>query len=244
VANRAVIVISFAALLVVGAILSLVTGSWWAVVVAAGVHAVGMLLVAGVVIQLTTEVEHASPERAARLEEEGVADPDRLLSERLEDYSGGAARGAAEVVSPGFNERTADPRDQATASAAQQRTTLTPAGSASRPAGSRSAVAALPWWAVLGSFAASVLLAVIFGGAVWLAPAVAAPAVAGWIALQLLLDGRAEETAAARGEPGPPLRRAGDDARAQRRRWAPIMAVVVTGVVVFTAAMGFVAGYW
>jgi hypothetical protein len=77
------------------------------------------------------------------------------------------------------------------------------------------------------------------------APAIAAPVVAGWIVLQLRMAGRREERAAAHGRAVPerPLRRAGDTAAADRKRFGPIAAAVVVGVVVFVAAMGLIAGY-
>ena len=44
-ANRILIAITFFALVVVGAIVALATGSWWAVVLAATVHALGTFVV-------------------------------------------------------------------------------------------------------------------------------------------------------------------------------------------------------
>jgi hypothetical protein len=44
---------------------------------------VGVVLVAQLIITMTREVEHVSPETAALLEEEGVGDPDRLFGELL-----------------------------------------------------------------------------------------------------------------------------------------------------------------
>src|SRR5205085_2944795 len=45
-ANRLLFAISLAALIVVGAIVSLATGSWWALVAACAVHATGTVLIA------------------------------------------------------------------------------------------------------------------------------------------------------------------------------------------------------
>src|SRR3978361_11231 len=45
IANRLLILITFTALVIVGVVVSLSTGSWWAVVAAAGVHALGTLIV-------------------------------------------------------------------------------------------------------------------------------------------------------------------------------------------------------
>jgi hypothetical protein len=75
------VAVSFAAFVVIGVILALATGSWWAFAAALAVHAAGTLIVATATLRLTTETEHVSPELAARLEAEGVQDPDRAFSE-------------------------------------------------------------------------------------------------------------------------------------------------------------------
>lgn len=53
-ANRPLLIVSFLVALVLGGIVALVTGQYWAVVVAAGLHAVGTLAVAAGAIALTT----------------------------------------------------------------------------------------------------------------------------------------------------------------------------------------------
>jgi hypothetical protein len=100
--HRLVISITFFVLLIVGVVVALATDSWWAVVAACAVHAIGTLVVVTLALRLTTEVEHVAPETAARLEEESVADPDGVVSDLAEQYtSGDEARGPAEVVSGG-----------------------------------------------------------------------------------------------------------------------------------------------
>jgi hypothetical protein len=79
--NRIPIAVTFVLAVVVGAIVSLVTGSWWLLAVAILVHGVGTLLVTGLTLGATTETEHASPALAEQLEREGVSDPDRLLTD-------------------------------------------------------------------------------------------------------------------------------------------------------------------
>jgi hypothetical protein len=59
-ANRILISITFFALLVVGAIAALATDSWWAVVVAATVHAVGTFAVLTTLASVARQVEHVS----------------------------------------------------------------------------------------------------------------------------------------------------------------------------------------
>ena len=87
-ANRPLLIITFVTAMVVGAIISLVTGSWWALVAAVVVHAIGTFAVAGGAIQLTTQTEHVDPNAAARLEDEGVADPDRRLTKLVDEFAG------------------------------------------------------------------------------------------------------------------------------------------------------------
>jgi hypothetical protein len=125
--NRPLIIITLVAAVAVGAAVSLATGNWWAVVAMVAVHALGTLVVATAAIQLTTQTEHASPQVTARLEEEGVADPDRVLSDLMEDYAPTTSpRGTADVVSEGRNERTVRADDDPARAAAEQRTAMTP----------------------------------------------------------------------------------------------------------------------
>ena len=87
-ANRLLFVVIFLAGLVIGAIVGLATGSGWALVVALVVDACATAIVAFGAILLATEVEHVSPSRAARLEREGVRDPDEKLTELVARYAG------------------------------------------------------------------------------------------------------------------------------------------------------------
>ena len=101
-----------------------VPASWRAVVAAAAVHAIGTLSVAVGAIRWTTLTEHLSPETAARLEEEGVSDPDRRLTELVQEYT--APRGArvarARALSTAFDEQTVAATDDPARAAVEQRT--------------------------------------------------------------------------------------------------------------------------
>src|SRR3954468_24711883 len=115
---RPLFFVTLLAALTVGAVIALSTGSWWALVAAVAVHAVGTMVVASGAIQLSTQIEHASPQTTARLEEEGVADPDRVLSDLVEEYAGEPETSpAAGVVSAG---------DTGSQSPAAQRRAVTP----------------------------------------------------------------------------------------------------------------------
>jgi hypothetical protein len=85
--NRVILIVGFAMAVVVGAILALATGKWWVILIPLAVHAVGTFFVAGLALQATTEMEHPAPTVAARLEEEGVADPDRVLTDLAAEFS-------------------------------------------------------------------------------------------------------------------------------------------------------------
>jgi hypothetical protein len=75
-------------LLVTGAILTLITGSVWALVGALVLHGIGTFIVFSATLRTMGENEHLSPELAARLGAEGVADPDRVFEDLLEEFTG------------------------------------------------------------------------------------------------------------------------------------------------------------
>ena len=142
----------------------------------------GTMVVASSAIQLTTQIEHASPQTTARLEEEGVADPDRVLSDLVEEYTGGAESSpAAGVISAG---------DTGSRAPAAQRRAMTPGVPAS---GDGSVVAALPWYVVTGVTLVALIGAVVEGGKTWIAPATVVPLGAAWIALDRYLSSETEQ---------------------------------------------------
>jgi hypothetical protein len=206
---RPLFIVTLLAALTVGAVIALTTGSWWALVVAVGVHALGTMVVASGAIQLTTQIEHASPQTTARLEEEGVADPDRVLSDLVEEYTGEAESSpAAGVISAG---------DTGSRAPAAQRRAMTPGVPAS---GDRSVVAALPWYVVTGVTLVALIGAVVEGGKTWIAPATVVPLGAAWIALDRYLSSATEQHRS----PGP-------------GRLIVVGGCVVAGVVVFVSLM-------
>ncbi len=231
VSNRAILIVTFLAALVVGGIVALVTEQYWVVVVALALHAVGTLVVAVGAIGLTTETEHVDPAVAARLEEEGVSDPDRVLSDLVEDFAGARqARGVPEVVTSGQNERTTATEDGPARSSVEQRTAMTPSSGGAPAGGSRSPVAALQWWTVLGIAVLSIAFALIIGGEMWALPAIFLPLGAGWIALQFWM---------ARGGDVP--EREPGDGETATRRLLPIGVFVTVGVIWFMLVVGYIA---
>jgi hypothetical protein len=240
-ANRVLIAITFAVLLIVGVIVALATGSWWAVVAASAVHALGTLIIISMTLRLSTEVEHMAPEAAARLEAEGLADPDRALSDLVEQYSEERqARGAAEVVSSGHNRVTTEPGDDPRRATVEQRTAITPAGSPVEPSHQRSAPMILPILAVAGSVIVGVGAAIALGGIAWLAAAMLVASGAAWWYLQLRIDGGGETE---REDAGGPGRSVGDSGAGRRTRLVPTIAIVVGAVVAGVILVGAMAGY-
>jgi hypothetical protein len=185
---RPLFIVTLLVALTVGAVITLTTGSWWALVGALAVHALGTMVVGSGAIQLTTQTEHASPETTTRLEQEGVADPDRVLSDLVEEYTGQAESSpAGGVISAG---------DSGSQAPAAQRRAMTPGVPAS---GEGSAIAALPWYVVTGVMIVALVAAIIEGGKLWAAPAIVVPLGAAWIAMDRYLASRTEE----RRSPGP-----------------------------------------
>jgi hypothetical protein len=164
---------------VIGVILSLATGSWWALVAALAVHAAGTLIVATTALRLTTETEHVSSELAARLEEEGVQDPDRAFTELA---AGTAMPG--DVVRDGRNDGDAQPDGDAGLAARQQRTAWTPTSDPSEPTGHGNAVGAMPFAVVAGCLLVTLIVAIVGGGILWAVAGITWAAGAGWLLLR------------------------------------------------------------
>jgi len=76
------------AAIVVGAILSLALGSWLFTVLALLVHGVATLMVGYVALRVTAEVDKPSPVTVARLQAEGVDDPESKLNRAIEAHEG------------------------------------------------------------------------------------------------------------------------------------------------------------
>src|SRR4051794_5037976 len=193
-ANRLVLIITFLSLLVVGAIVSLATGSWWFLLVAVAVHGIATVVMTAGVLQSTTQVERPDPVTVEKMEAEGIADPEGRFNDMVEEFGGaGAARGTAEVVSPGSNERTASAQDQPGRAAVEQRTAVTPGAEPERPGGESSAIAFLPWYVVGALIVLSVAFAIAVGGKMWIASAVIVPLGVAWIVIDRLMSARGDE---------------------------------------------------
>lgn len=231
-ANLPLVIVTFIAALVVGAVIALVTEQYWAVVVAAAVHAIGTLVVAAGAIALTTQTEHMDPTVAARLEEEGVGNPDAVLSDLVEEFSGAQqAHGVPEVVSSGHNERTVTPEEDAGQSVVEQRSAMTPTSGPTEVAGAKSSIAALPWSVVLALTVLTVAVALVVGGEMWALPAIVVPLTLGWIGVQKWME-RGPGSSAESDRPT-------GDTKGAQRRLVPVGVFVVAGVIWFMVVIGW-----
>jgi hypothetical protein len=180
-----------AIVLTFGAIISLATGIWWLLPLAAGIHALGTMTVVMTIVRMTTVSEHVSPELAAALAEEGVRNPDEHFSRMVEEFRERDEAGATEVISPGFNERTADAQTDTAEAAGEQSGAMTPTSEPSEPAGG-GAPDVLIWSTALSLLVLSIVLpATMGGGWLWLLTAVMVPLIAAWLVLQRLMITRA-----------------------------------------------------
>jgi hypothetical protein len=215
-ANRLIIAITFGSLLVVGAIVALATGSWWAVVLAALVHAIGTFVVLTMLGSAVRQTEHASPTATALLAEEGVADPDVRLSDLVEEYSG---------VESGENAQPDDPSQAPASAATEQRSANTPAGVPTEPAGTNSAIDRfMPKWVMAGLMVFAVVvgaLSPVLGAKFVIVPAIGLPLGGIWLLMRRNVD---------------------DESPRNYVHWALLAVCTVVAVGGFVVLMGWVAG--
>ncbi|HZU40938.1 MAG TPA: hypothetical protein VE992_07785 [Solirubrobacteraceae bacterium] len=186
--HRFQLVRTTAIMLTFGAIIALTTRDWWLLPLAAGVHALGTMTVVMTIVRMTTVIEHPAPEVAAALAEEGVSSPDERFSQMVEEFSQKPQRGAAEVLSPGFNDRSVPAAADPATAAAEQSSAMTPTEHPSRAAGERGAPDYLVWTTALSLLGLSIALpAPMGGGWMWLLTAVMVPLIACWMAMQRLM---------------------------------------------------------
>lgn len=87
--SREIVAITFFLALIVGALIALITGVWWFLIVALVLHAIGTLVVVGTALSLATRGESPDPRTAAALEARGVRDPDAALEQGVEAATDG-----------------------------------------------------------------------------------------------------------------------------------------------------------
>jgi hypothetical protein len=72
--NRLLILFTFAIAIVLGGIVSLAIGSWWFLIVAIALHAIGTVIVLGVIGSRLQEADKPDPVTEARIAEEQHTD--------------------------------------------------------------------------------------------------------------------------------------------------------------------------
>ena len=174
-----------------GAIIALITNTWWLLPLAAGIHALGTMSVVFGSLHLTTVTEHPSPTLAAALNEEGVTGADEHFSRLVEEFQPQPNATAAEVATPGANRRTVSAGADPARAAAEQSGAITPTAEASEPAESGVMPDYMNWALIVGLGIASVVIPAFTGGGwMWLLPAVMVPALALWAWVQWAIEYR------------------------------------------------------
>lgn len=97
--SRTLIAITLFVALITGALIALVTGVWWAIVIALALHALGTTVVVGTTFSLASQVESPGSTRSAALEDRGVRNPDAALNEAVDAAAVEGGEGEAERVS-------------------------------------------------------------------------------------------------------------------------------------------------
>lgn len=182
--QRPMLLGTFAGALVIGAIIALVTNTWWILPLAAGVHALGTMTVVAIVIRMTTTVEHPSPELAATLSAQGVRNPDEHFSRLIDEFSPTSRDETADIASPA-NERDVESDVDPAGAAAEQSSALSPNAGPSQPVDGGGTPDWIIWAVAVALFAVSIAIpAAMGGGAMWFLTAVMVPALVGWVLFQ------------------------------------------------------------
>jgi hypothetical protein len=187
--NRLRIITGLFIALTFGAIIALVTDTWWLLPLAAGIHALGTMTVMAVVLGLTTVTEHPSPELAAAMSYEGVSSPDDRFSRMVAEFRpGDPGVGAAGVLSSGNDERAVSASVDPARAGAEQSSAMTPTAEPSAAAGEGGTPDFILWATALGLAILSIVVPLFSRGSdMWLLTAVMLPLIAGWMLLQRLL---------------------------------------------------------
>ena len=125
-----ILVITVLVFLVVGAMLTALTGSWWFTGFALIAAVFGGAIVIAMVLQMTGIREHADPVTVAMLEEQGVRNPDEFFSELVAEFTEPHREDTSET-----DGRTTAVEDDPVKAGAEQAASGTPAGGQSQPVG-------------------------------------------------------------------------------------------------------------
>jgi hypothetical protein len=117
-------------------IVGIAAGGTWALIGVFLALVLGLGALVSLVLRMTTEQEHLSPETVAELEAQGVVTPDHAFNELVQEFADDPkSREAHDVVTPGSNDRTTRPEVDPSTATAEQRTSMTPSSQATSPVG-------------------------------------------------------------------------------------------------------------
>src|SRR5947209_9891776 len=183
-AQRPMLLGTLAGALVIGAIIALITRTWWILPLAAGLHALGTMTVVAIIIRMTTTVEHPSPELAATMSDQGIRNPDEHFTRLIDEFTPENRSDRTDIASPA-NEREAEADENPARAAMEQSSALSPNAGPSHEAGGGGAPDAIIWSVAAALFVVSIVIpATMGGGAMWFLTAVMVPALAGWLVFQ------------------------------------------------------------
>lgn len=110
----------------------------------------------------------------------------------VEEFREEPEHSAPEVLSPGFNERTAEA--SAETAGAEQSSAMTPTAEPSKPGGAGGAPDLLVWTTAFSLFVLSIFLPAVSGGGwLWLPTAVMLPLIAAWVLIQRWMINRRDQ---------------------------------------------------
>ena len=136
--NRLVLVGTLAVAITVGVIAALALGNWWILALPLVVHMIFSGAIATLAIRVTTQVEKPDPVAVGRLEEAGVADPERTLNDLLAQSAGDGDGDGGDRAKRAVTEdegETTRPDEDAGQAAVEQQGAITPASDSTEKAG-------------------------------------------------------------------------------------------------------------
>jgi uncharacterized integral membrane protein len=128
--NKFILLIITMVFIVIGAIVSVTTGSWYFMAAAVIVDALGVTLVGGLVLRMTSIRERPDPSTVAMLEEEGVRNPEEHFSNVVAEFTPEHREDGTDS-----DQRSVAVEDDPLQAAAEQESSMTATGGRSRPVG-------------------------------------------------------------------------------------------------------------
>jgi hypothetical protein len=111
---RSLLMIGLFTALIVGAVIALITGTWWWLLVALLLHGIGTAVVVTTALTMATQTESTDPRTAAALQARGVTDPDAALSQAVDAAAEESDSGEAQEARRRRTEITPSPRSEPT----------------------------------------------------------------------------------------------------------------------------------